>query len=346
MAMAQPSQQSYAGAATKDGTALAPATQSQLDSSLRHFTESSFDPVDFLNDNLPPLTLSASQSHPTRVPNSVSLAELSSRSQSLVSQLGTQNVRLSGNLTQLTEEILRSGGRLAYEVEVLRGEAISLADALTENLHDDIIKFAPEGQDVREQRNEEVADENGEKETIPNLPNEPEFIAQLRILGQVRARLEEVIQTFGDAMEWPLPPSELSITSSFISVSAPEPGTESYSREEKGQEIAKKLRTEITELLESNGGGDAGLAAATERLERLRNLATIWKGTAEEKARTRFLDGLARIIDDRRKALENQRDRASKKARSSMEQIAEERDSGPGGLFRGLQRIRDEIYLE
>lgn len=334
-----------AGATTKNGNALAPSTQSQLDSSLRHFTESSFDPVDFLNDHLPPLTLSASQSHATRAPNSVNLADLSSRSQSLVSQLGTQNVRLSGTLTQLTEEILRSGGRLAYEVEVLRGEAISLADALSENLHEDIIKFAPEGEDVSEQKC--APDEEGEKESISKLPNEPEFIAQLRILGQVRTRLEEVIQTFGDAMEWLLPPSELSITSSFISVSAPEPGTESYSREEKGQEVAKKLRTEITELLDSNGGGDSGLAAATERLEKLRNLATIWKGTAEEKARTRFLDGLARIIEDRRKALENQRDRASKKARSSMEQIAEERDSGPGaGLFRGLQRIRDEIYLE
>lgn len=130
-------------------------------------------------------------------------------------------------------------------------------------------------------------------------------------------------------------------------MSAPEPGSESYSREEKGQEVAKKLRTEITALLDSNGGGDAGLAAATDRLEKLRTLATIWKGTAEEKARTRFLDSLARIIEDRRKALESQRDRASKKTRSSMEHIPEERDSGPGGgLFRGLQRIRDEIYLE
>ncbi|EED19484.1 conserved hypothetical protein [Talaromyces stipitatus ATCC 10500] len=331
--MAHQSQPSYAGA-TKNG-ALA---QPQLDSPLQHFTESSFDSVEFLNDHLPPLTLSVSQPHASRAPDSVGLAELSSRSQSLVSQLGTQN---------LTEEILRSGGRLAYEVEVLRGEAISLADALAENLHEDIIKFAPEGQEVSEE-NKKAPDEEGENvEITPKLPNEPDFITQLRILGQVRTRLEEIIQTFGDAMEWPLPPSELSITSSFISVSAPEPGTESHSREERGQEVAKRLRTEITELLDSNGGGDAGLAAATERLDRLRNLAIIWKGTAEEKARTRFLDGLARIIEDRRKALENQRERASKKARSSMEQIAEERDSGPGGgLFRNLQRIRDEIYLE
>jgi hypothetical protein len=328
-------------------------TQHPLESSLRHFADPSFDPVDFINDSLPPLTLSASQPHASRAPGSVSLAELSSRSQSLVSQTGTQNVRLSGILTQLTEEILRSGGRLAYEVEVLRGESISLADALAETLHEDIIKFAPEGQNEGE-REDELKGEGAETErkkaeSVAKLPEEPEYIAQLRILGQVRARLEEVIQTFGDAMEWPLPPSELSITSSFISVSAPEPGTESHSREERGQEVAKTLRTEITELLDSNEGGDAGLAAATRRLEALRNLGTVWKGTAEDKARTRFLDGLAKIVEDRRRALENQRDRASKKGRSSMDQIAEERstDSGPGGgLFRNLQRIRDEIYLE
>lgn len=329
-----------------------PTTQNQMESSLRHFTDPSFDPVDFLNDTLPPLTLSASQPHASRAPGSVSLAELSSRIQSLVSQTGTQNVRLSGILTQLTEEILRSGGRLAYEVEVLRGEAISLADALAENLHDDVIKFAPEGQngdELEDDKDKGTEDTREKVNPAVKLPEEPEFIAQLRVLGQVRTRLEEVIQVFGDAMEWPLPPSELSITSSFISVSAPEPGTESHSREERGQEVAKKIRTEITELLDSPDSGD-GLAAATKRLEELRNLGTIWRGTAEEKARSRFVESLAKTIEDRRKALESQRERAAKKGRSSMDQIAEERsssDGGPGGgLFRNLQRIRDEIYLE
>lgn len=340
--MAHSSQKSSAGVNDNNGAGIAPTTHSQLEPSLRHFTEPSFDPVEFLNDSLPPLTLSASQPHASRAPGSVSLAELSSRSQSFLSQLGTQNVRLSSVLTQLTEEILRSGGRLAYEVEVLRGEAVSLADALAENLHEDINKFAPGRQNT-----DALDDECEEAERIAKLPGEPEFITQLRILGQVRTRLEEVIQTFGDAMEWPLPPSELSITSSFISVSAPDIGIENHSLEERGQEIAKKLRTEITELLDSNGGGDAGLAAATKRLDTLRLLASVWKGTAEEKARTRFIDSLARIIEDRRKALESQRDRATKKGRSSLDQIAEERDNGPGGgLFRNLQRIRDEIYLE
>jgi hypothetical protein len=330
------------------------ASQSKLDSSLRHFTNPSFDPVDLLNESLPPLTLAASQPHASRTTGAVTLADLSSRSQSLLSQLGAQNVRLSGILTQLTEEILRSGGRLAYEVEVLRGETIGLADTLTETLHDDITKFAPRGLETTGTC-ENIADENQEQiEVEPEtVALEPQFITQLRTLNQVRARLEEVVQTFGEAMEWPLPPSELTLTSSFISVSAPDPGSDNHSREEKGQEVMRKLRAEITELLESDGGGESGLAAATTRLEALRDLAAIWHRTAEEKSRNRFLDSLAKIVEDRRKVLDSQRgDRSSsKKGQSSMDQIVEEPandDSGGpgGGLFRNLQRIRDEIYLE
>lgn len=350
-----------------------PTTYSQLDPSLQHFTNPSFDPVDFLNESLPPLTLASSQPHASRAPGAVSLADLSTKSQSLLSQLGAQNVRLSGILTQLTEEILRSGGRLAYEVEVLRGETIGLADALAETLRDDITKFLPEGlgtsitnESVTEDPSKPAAvtdaTEDHNKSETQSTAKEPPFITQLRMLSQVRARLEQVVQIFGEAMEWPLAPSELSLTSSFISVSAPEPGPDNHSREEKGQEVAKKLRAEITELLDSNGGGEAGLAAATMRVEALRTLATVWKGTGEEKARNRFVDGLAKIVEDRRKMLESQsKDReqrrggldrtSSRKGRSSIDQSAEERSNndsgGPGGgLFRNLQRIRDEIYLE
>jgi hypothetical protein len=35
-------------------------------------------------------------------------------------------------------------------------------------------------------------------------------------LNQVRSRLEDVVQTFGDAMSWPLPPSELTFSSSVL----------------------------------------------------------------------------------------------------------------------------------
>jgi hypothetical protein len=279
----------------------------------------------------------------------VTLAELSSRTQLLLSQLGTQNVRLSGTLTQLTDEILRSGGRLAYEVELLRGETIGLADTLTETLHGDITKFAP-GRLQTNGNHEYDAEGNQEQteaESETTVP-EPQFITQLRTLSQVRARLEEVVQAFGDAMEWPLPPSELSLTSSFISVSAPDPGSESHSREEKGQEIVRKLRTEITELLDSNEGGTAGVAAATVRLQAFRHLAAVWKGTAEEKARNRILDSLAKMVEDRRKTLDSQ---PSRIGRPSIEQSVagqgNDDSGGPGGgLFRNLQRIRDEIYLE
>jgi hypothetical protein len=316
------------------------ASHSKVDASLQHFRDPSFDPVDFLNDSLPPLTLAASQPHASRTPGAVTLAELSSRTQLLLSQLGTQNIRLSGTLTQLTDEILRSGGRLAYEVELLRGETIGLADTLTETLHGDITKFAPER--LQTNGNHEYDAEGNQEQT------EPQFITQLRTLSKVRARLEEVVQAFGDAMEWPLPPSELSLTSSFISVSAPDPGSESHSREEKGQEVVRKLRTEITELLDSNDGGTSGVAAATVRLQALRDLAAVWKGTAEEKARNRILDSLTKMVEDRRKTLDSQ---PSRIGRSSIEQSVAEQgndDSGGpgGGLFRNLQRIRDEIYLE
>lgn len=323
------------------------------------YTDPSFDPADFLNDVLPPLTLASSQS---RGAGAVPLAELSAQVQTILSQINAQNVRLSNQLTQLTDEILRIGGRLAYEVEVLRGEAIGLSDTLTEVLQPDIAQFVPEGlkttvdsdKDVsgtsQEGEEGEIAAEFGQddKATVAD----PDYITKLRMLNQVRSRLEDVVQTFGDAMEWPLPPSETSLTSSFISVSAPEPGPESQSLEEKGQEVAKKLRNEITELLNTNGGGQAGLDAATKRLDGLRELATVWKGSAEEKARNRFLDGLAKIIDDRRRSLESQGSSDQSQGRSSstrgktMGHQRQESEGPGGGIFKNLQRLREEIYLE
>lgn len=357
---------------------------SQLDPPLRHFADPSFDPADYLNDILPPLTLASSQPHAAKAPNSVPLSELSSRTQSLLSQLSAQNVRLSNSLTQLTDEILRSSGRLAYEVEVLRGETVGLSDALTDGLQDEINRFVPENsidstttQPEEPQKSIENTREQGEEDRQqPKIENsDPRYITQLRTLSQVRSRLEDVIHTFGEAMEWTLPPSEVSLTASFISVSAPEPGPDSHSREEKGQEYTRKLRAEVTELLDSNGGGESGLEAADKRVQALRTLANLWKGTAEEKARNKLVDNLSKIVEERRRIVESQsreRERreqqqhgspadqsprratsraASRKGRPSVDQQNREEksangDSGPGGLFRNLQRLRDEIYLD
>ncbi|KAJ5211295.1 hypothetical protein N7491_011115 [Penicillium cf. griseofulvum] len=309
-----------------------------------NFADPNFDPADFLNDTLSPLTVASSQPNASRSPGSVPLAELSTQVQSLLSQISAQNIRLSSTLSQLTDEILRSGGRLAYEVEVLRGETIGLSETLTEVLHDDIAKFVP-GPSTEEDAptKEDESTTNPDDKKTP-VPTDPEYITNLRILSQVRSRLEDVVQTFGDAMSWPLPPSEISFSSSFISVSGPDLGPEGQDREEKGQEMMKKLRTEVTELLDSKGGGYAGLEAATRRVEALRTLATVWNTSAEEKARNRFVDSLANIVEDRRRTLDQQ-DQNRQKFRSEARRDS---DSGApaGGLFRNLQRLREEIYLE
>jgi hypothetical protein len=282
------------------------------------------------------------------------LTELSAQVQSLLSKINAQNIRFSSTLSQLTDEILRSGGRVAYEVEVLRGETIGLSETLTEVLRDDINKFVPE-EDTRKTEQTEDAPTQDE-EIAPTddktvAPAEPEYITNLRTLNQVRSRLEDVVQTFGDAMEWPLPPSEISFSSSFISVSGPDLDADGRDREEKGQEMMKKLRAQVTELMDSEGGGQAGLDAANRRVEALRVLASVWNGSAEEKARNRFVDSLAKIVEDRRRSLEQQQAASEQNQRASSRSRPEARrdsDSGApaGGLFRNLQRLREEIYLE
>ncbi|KAL4809972.1 hypothetical protein BDV18DRAFT_130007 [Aspergillus unguis] len=322
----------------------APPSPTPIDKSGPDYSDPSFDPVSFLNESLPPLSLqsqsqlqaqSQSQSQGQRP---VTLAELSTRVQSILSQTNAQNIRHSTTLTSQTDEILRSGNRLAYEVEVLRGEAITLSELVTEGLAGEIARFTTKTKAEATEDEEEDA-----KQTPKEVKKaEPEYITNLRTLNQVRARLEEVVQTFGDAMKWPLPPSETSITSSFISVSAPEVGSEGHSREEKGQEVASKLRAEIADLL----NGEGGIEAATQRVEALRVLAMVWKGTAEEKARGKFVEGLLKTVDERRRAVEA----AAAPGKSSNQQGSRhqrQESEGPGGgIFKNLQRLREEIYLE
>ncbi|KAI9369724.1 hypothetical protein BJX61DRAFT_132894 [Aspergillus egyptiacus] len=319
------------------------------------YTDPTYDPVDFLNDVLPPLALQ-SQSQLQSSSRTVNLSELSARVQNILSQTNAHNVRHSTALTTLTDEILRSGGRLAYEVEVLRGETISLSELVSERLSDEIGRFVGENTGLEStptstpESGSSPGEQNQDQEQKQEAtaPKEPDHITNLRTLTIVRARLEEIIRTFGQAMEWPLPPSETSLASSFISVSAPDTGPDSHSREEKGQEVAKKLRAEITGLLDSEPGL-GGVEAATRRVEELRVLAMVWKGTAEEKARSRFVEGLAKVVEERRRAIEFAAQPqggavgASYSGRGHQRQESE----GPGGgIFRNLQRLRDEIYLE
>lgn len=378
---------------------LPSSSSSQLDSSLQHFSDPSFDPVDYLNDTLPPLSVNVP---PTQTqtqtqqssPNdrtATSLADLTTQAQSLSSQLSAQNARLSNTLTQFTDEIVRGGGRLAYEVEVLRGETVGLSEAVTETLHDDVRRFVPQGlpepHDGPARKQQAVQNKDTDTESTEASPtkepaagnggggdadvndgergdeHDPEYIKRLRTLSLVKSRLDEVVRIFGEAMEWPLPPSEVSIASSFISVSAPEHEMGDQDREEQGREASRKLRAEVSDLLDSEGGGEAGLAAASRRVEALRTLANVFKGTAEERTRAKFVDGLAKLVEDRRRALETQaREKEAKELRRGVDSPARKgtprsssrsrddrpgaQESGGGGLFRNLQRLREEIYLD
>lgn len=271
-----------------------------------------------------------------------SLADLSTQTQTLLSQLNAQTSRLSNTLTQLTDEILRSGSRLAYEVEILRGETVGLSDALNEGLKDDVQRFVPEEVDQLKADN--------------TTTQEPEYIARLRTLTLVRLRLDSVIKIFGEAMQWPLAPSELSVASSLISVSAPDVGPEeSRSREEKGKEYAQKLRDEIAVLIESGSTPEEGIDAANKRIDELRELAAVWKGSAEEKARTRFVESLTKTVEDRQRAL-TKRSASQRRGVSASRGVdyrygpsTESQRSvteGGYGFIKNLQRIKGDIYLE
>ncbi|KAI1769689.1 hypothetical protein GGR53DRAFT_473586 [Hypoxylon sp. FL1150] len=292
-----------------------PRSPHVTDPFLQSFLAPSFDAADYLNASLPPLQTSATAI--TRAGDgAVPLAELSAQAQTQLSQLNAHTTRLTNTLTQLTDDILRSGSRLAYEVELLRGETLSLSETLSDNLQDEIAKFVPNGiqeqtgaktsgtsHAVQRRLSEAVAPPSLEPKPQGNSSQDPQYISQLQTLALVRARLDTVVKTFGEAMEFVFPPSELSVSSSFLSVSAPEPGVEAHSTEEKGQQVLKQLKEEISGLLAKSGDPVEGIEKAAHRIEELKELTKVWKGTAEEKGRTKFIDGLAKMVEDRHKEL-------------------------------------------
>ena len=335
---------------------IEPKSTHVADPLLQPFLNPSFDPAKYLNSTLPPLSLS-NVSHPAA--HSVPLAELSTQTQTLLSQLSANTTRLTTTLTQLTDEILRSGSRLAYEVEVLRGETLGLSEALTDGLQDDVAKFVPGGLEhelaTKPARSPEV---NGHARRISvaaaqtpireDAPvDDPPYIVQLRTLTLVRSRLDTVIKTFGDAMAWTFPPSEVSVTSSFLSVSAPEPGSDMHSTEERGQQVSKQLRDEIADLLVGGDPVDA-IEAAAKRVEELKDLANVWKGTAEEKARVKFVENLAKLVEDRHKDLLRDAEQSPRlnqrvdKLRDEVESTSagESKPQGGYGFLSQLQKLR------
>jgi len=319
------------------------------------FSQPQFDPIDFLNDVLPPVNLSTqTQAQPQKTARSTQIQSASTESLALFSSLNTVNIRASADLTALTDEIIRSGNRLAYEVEVLRGDVNSLHELLTESLREDIEHFVQ--RELGDGTNVSSVSE-GQEATVAEAQqhnNEPDFMTQLRLLGKVKARLETVVATFGEAMKWPMPPSELSMASSLISVSSPELGIQNTEEDDKAREILRRIRAEIKELLDSEGGDLTGLEAASRKMGDYRQLALLWKGTGEEKARAKFVDSLAKMVEDRRKTVDgrqmprNARTDGLHRPASTMGRYSKASTEGGGaaGLFRNLQRLKDDLYLE
>ena len=336
----------------------------ETDPTLARLLVDDFDPVDYLNAVLPGQVLST-QSTVTTGSRSAQLQDASADVQSLLATLNAHNIRASGTLTQLTDEILRSGSRLAYEVEILRGDVNTLHTILTESLRDDVAAFSH-----ADQRDTEVGDgaHNSSLAAVGPLGS-PELIQQLRILQTAKSRLEDTVRTFGSAMNWPLPPPSPTLTSSLISVSAPEFGlesaiapdsashTSSTQKEAQARTVTKVLRDEITELAKTD------LTAAGKRIEGLRELSLVWQGTIEEKPRLKFLESLSKIVEDRRKAtqarsgsrtrfeanLQPQNRSSSLPVRgpnSAPSEITARTSSPARGLLKNLQKLRDEIYLE
>ncbi|KAG9257429.1 uncharacterized protein F5Z01DRAFT_388505 [Emericellopsis atlantica] len=330
---------------------IQPRSTHTSDEFLKPFLQSSFDPANFFNANLPPVQQRSGEGAATG-----GTADLSSQAQALITQLNTHTTRLSNTLTTLTDDILRSGSRLAYEVELLRGETVGLNETLHETLADDVRKFVPEGLPT-EPAVTRINEEQEEMEEATTTSTEPEFVKQLQTLTLVRARLDSVIKTFGDSMEFVFPPSELSVSSSFLSVSAPEPGSEQQSSEEKGQQVLAKLRGEIADLLDTPADPVEGIAQAAQRVEELKELTTVWRGTREEKGRMRFIESLAKMVEDKHRELMREMELAAKKneavaatgrtRKSSVTRDAavEEAKVVPGGfgLLNQLQRLRSGL---
>ncbi|KAL2675049.1 hypothetical protein Neosp_011229 [[Neocosmospora] mangrovei] len=354
----------------KSKAVIQPKSTHTSDEFLQDFLDPTFDPATFLNSALPPLQ---QRSVPGRTGSDVApLAELSTQAQALISQLNAQTSRLSSTLTQLTDDILRSGSRLAYEVELLRGETLSLQETMTETLHDDISKFVPEGlQEAIEAKSNAAASAKDEKSTAPSTPalvggtvtgtanaDDPEFIKHLQTLTLVRSRLDLVIKTFGDAMEFVFPPSEVSVSSGFLSVSAPEPGSAQQSSEDKGQEVLKKIRGEISDLLNKSEDPVQGIEKAAQKIEQLKELTVVWKDTAEEKGRNKFIESLAKMVEDRHRDLMKEMEQAAKKegkpeptsrsrkssvTRDAAVVVEDTKALGGFGLISQLQKLRSGL---
>jgi hypothetical protein len=284
------------------------------DPSLAPFLAPTFDPAGYLNASLRALTLSPSAPAPSKPPPAkpapgdaagpAPLAALTADAQSLLATLAAQSARLTAALTALTDELLRAAPRLAYHADVLRADAVALADRLFEppgspsgprpgppsRLAADRAAFVPAA----------AAGEDGGRggEGGPEVAGGGEeaaaaaaAVARLRVLLAVRARLDAVVRVFGAATAWPASPPPPAASGGLINISAPPDGDGPARARAAAFEDAR--RAEAAERV--RGGDDAG---ARGRARELAELAAVWRGTREEKGRAGFAEGLEALVED------------------------------------------------
>jgi len=276
---------------------------------LAPFLAPSFSVVNYVNSTLPPLLppstalptqpkhdtktqLQQQLSHISSNPTPLPLSQIHPKTTALLSALDIQTHRLITHLQYLTEEILRVAPRLSYEVEILRGGVVGLGEDL-ERMGSKVARFNPL-----------APGEGGLNNT------KPEVLKRLETLSTIRARLEEVIAIFGEAMNWSLPVavsedvtqntnSNLGANSPSYYNLSPAPSPPPFIKEMNETSNAAKAAikmvnptAEISYLLAANL-----VPQARSRIEELRLLAGVFKGTVEGDTRLELVEELARRVE-------------------------------------------------
>jgi hypothetical protein len=274
-------------------------------------------------------------------------------------------------LTRLTDDIVRSGGKLVYEVELLRGEALSTNDAISVRLKQDMDLLAPAPQPSEMDPASGTTagidagpSDQGDSEPIAmtaspvaksGAESEPEFLVRLRTLTTIRNRLDAVVKIFGSAMQWPVAASDVAPSSSgIISISAP--GSDDPDRDGKAKAYLDNLQSEITASL---AAGVDGLEVASTKVYEMRMLAEVWKGTSEEKARTKVVESLQKMVDDKAKTVVQGRKPGSSQPSRLVDyryggfdgsavasKITKTATAGGYGFLQNLRDFKNEMYAD
>jgi hypothetical protein len=270
------------------------------DPSLTPFLSPTFDPAHHLNASLRALTLAPTPANrPLPTDAAAPLTTLSADAQALLAALAAQSARLTAALTALTDDLLRAAPRLAYHADVLRADAVALADRLFD------APSSSSGEPPSQLAADRAAfaaaaprrDGDGGGDDAPPPPPDGEedeaaaaaaAVARLRVLLAVRARLDAVVRVFGAATAWPAAPSAGG--GGLINISAP-PDTDGARARAKAFEDA--LRADLAARV--RGGDDEG---ARGRAGEFVELAAVWKGTREERGRVGFAEGVEELVED------------------------------------------------